>query len=55
MAKTCITVGIILFGWLGWWISDYFHGSFVTSYFISGIGSLVGVFAGWYVSRHFFR
>lgn len=52
MNKLCIFLGMSLCGWLGWWL-----GSFVgdmTAYVVSGIGSLVGVYAGWRINRDYF-
>jgi len=53
MNKLCITVGIVLFGWIGWWIGSYF--SFTAAYFISFAGSLIGVYVGWRINRDFFE
>jgi len=53
MNKICITVGVVLFGWLGWWLGDILHFGLVVTYFLSGIGSLAGVYAGWYVNRNY--
>jgi hypothetical protein len=53
MGKLCITIGIVLFGWIGWWLGSYF--SFTTAYFISFAGSLVGVYVGWRINRDFFE
>ena len=51
MGKLFITIGIFVFGWLGWWIGSRF--GFTTAYFLSFAGSLIGVYVGWRVNRDF--
>jgi hypothetical protein len=53
MNKICITVGVIFFSWLGWWLGDKMDLGLIAKYFISGIGSLVGVYVGWFVNRNY--
>ena len=53
MNKLLITIGVFLFGWIGWWIGSRY--SFTTAYFLSFLGSLVGVYVGWWVNRYFFE
>lgn len=47
MRKLCIFVGTIIGSYVGWAIPDYFGASFVVSFLVSGVGSIVGVWAGW--------
>ncbi len=55
MTKLCIFVGMTLFGILGSVVAGAFGmdtfsiGSFV----LSGIGSMVGVYAGWKIAQKF--
>jgi hypothetical protein len=53
MNKICITVGVIFFSWLGWWLGDKLHFGLMATYLISGIGSLVGVYVGWFINQTF--
>lgn len=47
MRKLSIFVGTTIGGYVGWAIPDYFGGSFFLCFLISGIGSVLGVWAGW--------
>ena len=47
--KLLIFVGMNVFGALGWWIGEHF--GLMTAVVASGIGSIVGVFAGWAAAR----
>jgi hypothetical protein len=53
MMKLCIfvgtTVGGLAFGYAG----DLLGFSFLWSFILSGIGSVVGVWAGWKVAQHY--
>ena len=51
MRKLCIGVGTLVGGYVFWVIPDYFGASFFVSFMISGIGSVVGVWAGWALAR----
>jgi hypothetical protein len=55
MNKICITVGVVLFGWVGWWLGDKLDIGLMTSYILSGIGSLAGVYVGWYIHQNYLR
>ncbi len=50
--KLCIFVGVIIGGYLGWWIGDQV-GSIMTAFLISPVGSLVGVYLGWRINRDY--
>jgi hypothetical protein len=45
-------IGMTVFGWIGWWIGARF--GFTTGLVASGIGSIVGVYAGWRVNNYYF-
>jgi hypothetical protein len=51
MKKLCIIVGIIVFGWIGWWIGAKI--GFATAYILSTLASMVGVYVGWRVYRDY--
>jgi uncharacterized membrane protein SpoIIM required for sporulation len=52
MNKLCIFIGMTVFGWLGWWLGEWV--GLVTAFFLSGLGSMVGVYVGWRVNRDYF-
>jgi hypothetical protein len=52
MNRLCIFMGMVIFGWLGWWIGSKF-GGFMTAFIISSIGSMVGVYVGWRINRDY--
>ena len=49
--KLCIFVGINIGGYVGWILGE--HIGLLTAYFVSGFGSLVGVYAGWRLARQY--
>jgi len=51
MKKLCIIIGIIVFGWIGWWIGAKI--GFVTAYVLSTLGSMAGVYVGWRIYRDY--
>lgn len=52
MQKLCIFVFMTLFSYLGWYLGSHF-GGFMSAFFVSGLLSLVGVWAGWKVHLRF--
>lgn len=52
MSKLCLIIGLTVFSWLGWWLGSQV--GFMTAYFLSGLGSLVGVYIGWRINRDYF-
>ena len=46
--KLCIFIGINVGGAIGWWFGEMI--GTMTAFFVSGIGSLVGVYFGWRVA-----
>ena len=40
-----------VFGWVGWWIGNKFGPT--AGFLLSGVGSLVGVYIGWRISRDY--
>ena len=51
MNKLCILVGMAIFSWGGWWIGAKV--GFVTAFYVSGFGSIVGVYVGWRINRDY--
>jgi hypothetical protein len=51
MSRLCIFIGIVVFGWLGWWIGARF--GFMTGFFASTIGNIIGVYVGWRINRDY--
>lgn len=47
--KLLIFVGLNVFGALGWWAGEQF--GVLAAFIASGIGSLFGVYAGWWTAR----
>ena len=52
MKKLLVFSGMAVFGWIGWWLGSQI--GFVTGYVLSGIGSMLGVYAGWRINRDYF-
>lgn len=53
MIKLCIFVGTMVGGYGAWWAADAAGFGFFAAFMISGLGSIVGVWAGWKVGRRF--
>jgi len=51
MKKLIIFISVTLFSWIGWWLGARFGQ--MTGYFLSFIGSLVGVYAGVLFNRQY--
>ncbi|MFC1852451.1 hypothetical protein ACFL27_19810 [candidate division CSSED10-310 bacterium] len=49
MRKILNITSILVFGWIGWKIGSYF--GFMTGYFISGLGAMIGVYIAWKLSQ----
>jgi len=49
--KFLIFVGVNVGGFAGWELGEPF--GVMTAFFISGFGSMVGVYAGWWVARRY--
>jgi len=47
LRKLCIFTGTTIGGYVGWALPDFFGWGFFWSFAISGVGSIVGVWAGW--------
>lgn len=53
MTKLCIFVGTIVGGYAGWYLGELCGFDFTGAFFVSGVGSLAGVYAGWKAARKF--
>lgn len=51
MNRLCIFVGTTIGGAVGWAIPDYFDAGFGWCFVVSGVGSIVGVWAGWKLAQ----
>ena len=49
--KLCIFVGMNVGGCVGWWLGEYV--GMMTAFLVSGLGSVVCVWAGWRFAREY--
>lgn len=49
--KLCIFVGLNVGGYFGWELGE--HVGLMTAFIVSGLGSMVGVYAGWWFARRY--
>ncbi len=47
--KLLIFIGINVGGYLGWELGEHF--GMLTAFMVSGAGSVLGVFGGWWLAR----
>lgn len=47
--KFLIFIGLNVGGSIGWWAGDFV--GLWTAFFASGLGSILGIYAGWWVAR----
>jgi hypothetical protein len=50
--KLFIFIGVNVGGAIGWSLGEQF-GGVMTAFFMSGLGSMVGVYAGWWAARRY--
>ncbi|MGC4073416.1 MAG: hypothetical protein QM760_13040 [Nibricoccus sp.] len=53
MLKLSIFFAATVFGYAFWWAADALGCGFMTAFFISGAGSLLGVWAAWKFHRRY--
>lgn len=53
MMKVCIFGGTTVFSYAFWAIGEAMGCSFFTSFMLSGVGSVVGVWVGWKIARRY--
>ncbi len=46
-----IFLGVNVFGALGWWLGEQFSDGWAI--LLSGVGSILGVYLGWWTARRF--
>jgi hypothetical protein len=51
VVKLCIFVGTTVVGYAFWFLGELIGLSFFGCFLLSGVGSVVGVWAGWKVAR----
>jgi hypothetical protein len=51
VTKLCIFVGVTLGGYAGWALGELLGLGFGWAFTLSGVGSLVGVWAGWKLAQ----
>ncbi len=49
--KLCIFIGINVGGYAGWLLGEQI--GLLTAFLVSGVGSILGVYAGWKVAREY--
>jgi hypothetical protein len=49
--KLCIFTGTMLFGYLGWFLGARLGLGFFGCFVLSGLASIVGVWAGWKIAQ----
>jgi hypothetical protein len=49
--KLCIFIGVNVGGMVGWWLGE--HVGLMTAFLVSGVGSVFGVYGGWWVAREY--
>jgi predicted MFS family arabinose efflux permease len=52
MTRILIFIGMTVGGWIGWLVAERF--GIMTAFFVSSLGSVAGVFAGWWLGRRWF-
>ena len=52
MTKLCIFVGTLLGSYGGWWAGEAVGFEFLGAFLLSGLGSILGVYAGWKLARN---
>jgi hypothetical protein len=51
MGKLLIWIGVFIGGWVGWWLGEKLGFGLFGKFFISNLGSIVGVFTGWKIAN----
>lgn len=53
MYRLLIFVGMTVGGYVGWWAGEYLGFGLMTTFAVSSLGSIVGVYLGWRVARDY--
>lgn len=51
MNRLFIFVGVSVGGYAGWALGELFAWSFLACFLLSGMGSIAGIVAGWWLAR----
>jgi hypothetical protein len=51
MTKLCIFGGTTIGSYFAWWLASWCGCEFFAAFIWSGVGSVVGVYAGWKLAR----
>jgi len=54
MTRLLIFIGMIVGGYVGWWVGDYFDIGLMMTFLVSSLGSAAGVYLGWKLGRDYF-
>lgn len=54
MTRLLIFIGMVVGGYVGWWLGDYLGLGLMGTFLLSTLGSAVGVCLGWKVGRGYF-
>jgi hypothetical protein len=46
-------IGMTVGGYLGWWAGDYLKLGLMTTFLVSTLGSIVGVYVAWRIMRDY--
>lgn len=49
--KLCIFVGTTIGGYVVWWAGEQLGFEFFVNFLLSGVGSILGVYAGWKLAQ----
>ena len=53
MTRLLIFIGMIVGGYVGWWVGDYFDLGLTGTFLVSSVGSAVGLYLAWRVLRDY--
>ena len=53
MSRLLILVGMSAGGYVGWWAGDYLDLGLMTTFLVSVLGSAVGVYVAWRITRDY--
>jgi hypothetical protein len=46
-------IGMVVGGYAGWWLGDYFDFGLMATFLVSTLGSAVGVYVAWRIMRDY--
>ena len=54
MIRLLIFIGMLVGGYVGWWVGDYLALGLMGAFLVSLLGSAAGVYLGWKVGQGYF-